>query len=64
MDNLVKIEDLPEAKARKFGPKLLAVIKQFCQNKGLKSDNFQEELDHSDADIKVNFSKLHRAKII
>ncbi len=44
LENLLKIEDIAVEKAKKYGPEMLQHIKEFCQEKGIKSDVMPTEV--------------------
>ena len=39
----MRLEDIPEARARKFGPGLIQLVVDFSKEHNLKLDNFPDE---------------------
>lgn len=41
-DSLLKLEDFPQAKVEKFGPTFIKILKDYCQEKDIKMDDFPD----------------------
>lgn len=41
-ESLLKLEDFPQAKVEKFGPTFIKILKDYCQEKDVKMDDFPE----------------------
>ena len=53
--SLLKIDGIAEARAEKFGARLIEAICEFCKENSLKMDNFPATVPSHIADNKVRF---------
>ncbi|XP_061186116.1 bifunctional 3'-5' exonuclease/ATP-dependent helicase WRN-like isoform X2 [Saccostrea echinata] len=58
-ESLLRLEDFPQAKVEKFGPKFIKILKEYCQEKDIKMDDFPEiKLAKSNEDMQRELSRL------
>lgn len=58
-DSLLKLEDFPQAKVEKFGPTFIKILKDYCQEKDIKMDDFPDiKLTKNDADLQRELFRL------